>query len=609
MAVECTVKRSSYHDSVALMLVQREVRGLPGIEEAGVVMGTDANKDLLRAAGLLTPEGEAAGPDDLIIAVRGADEAAVTSALAAADALLGRRRATAAAEYLPRTLAAALAAAPDANLALISVPGRFAGDVAREALERGLHVHLFSDNVPLETEVSLKALARERRRLLMGPDCGTAILGGLALGFANRVRRGAIGVVGAAGTGIQEITSLVHRMGGGISHAIGTGGRDLSAEVGGSTMLEGLAALAADRDTRVIVLVSKPPGAEVAERLLAAARQAKKPVVVAFVGQAVSGDERITSAPTLEDAARQAVRLSGKGVPEIPRYEALPALEAMRLSPGQRYVRGLYSGGTLCYEAMAILSRVVGPITSNTPLADAPRLGDVGRSEGHTFLDLGADEFTVGRLHPMLDMDLRTRRLLQEARDPEVAIILLDVVLGYAAHGDPGGELAAAIWTARAIAAADRRYLVVIVPVCGTEEDPQGARAQEEALLDAGALVQPSNARAAVLTARILEARGVVRGPVPTAVASAPAGPRGASAPAVPGAEPYGTTPPAGAALLPGAEEILALLHAAPRVINVGLDLFAESVRAQGATVVLLDWQPPAGGNQRLMDALKKLGM
>lgn len=585
MVVRSVIKPSAYFDSVTLMLVQREVRGLPGVEEAGAVMGTAANKDLLHDAGLMTMEAEAARPDDLILSVRAADDATASAALAQAETLLVRRRETTAiGTYRPKTIASAARALAGANLALISVPGRFAAGVARDALAAGLHVMVFSDNVPLESEVELKRTAAERGLLLMGPDCGTAVIGGAGLGFANRVRRGTIGIVGAAGTGIQEVASLVTRGGAGISHAIGTGGRDLSRAVGGSTALRGLAALAADPGTDVIVLISKPPAPEVAAGLLGVVQHIRKPVVVSFVGAAIPAAGRVHGAQTLEEAAHKAVTLATGAPPDWRRWEALPAQEAGRLASTQKYVRGLYSGGTLCYEALVLLQRYVGPVHSNTPLDPASALESATRSLAHTVIDMGSDEFTVGRLHPMLDPQLRHQRLLREAEDPEVAVILLDVVLGYGAHPDPARELAPVIRQARERARAAGRWLPVVVSVCGTDEDPQGYEAQAEALLEAGATVQATNARAARLAGLIAEAAGSKGSPRPPVEIPIPTQPRP----------------------LPDASRIAQLL-AFPRVVNVGLELFAESLASQGVEVISVDWQPPAGGKQKFINMLDKL--
>ncbi|MDR7545402.1 MAG: acyl-CoA synthetase FdrA [Armatimonadota bacterium] len=581
------VRRSAYFDSVTLMLAQQEARRLPGVDEVGVVMATEANKALLRASGLDFADLAAAGPDDLAVVARAQTASVAEAAVARAEEVLTRKRAASGPPGIvrPRTVASALRQRPDATLALISVPGRFARAVTLEALEAGLHVMLFSDNVPIEHEVELKTTSRDRGLLLMGPDCGTAIVAGAALGFANRVRGGRIGVVGAAGTGLQEVTSLVHRFGGGITHAIGTGGRDLSSAVGGVTMLQGLRALADDPATAVIVLVSKPPSPEVAGQILGAAAACGKPVVVNFVGAAVPRVGGVHSATTLEDAARGAVRLAYGIDPGETGLRALPAQEAGRMAPGQRYLRGLFSGGTLCYESLVLLRPRIGPIWSNTPLHPDEALEPVTRSRQHTVIDMGADEFTQGRLHPMLDPLLRLQRLRQEAEDPETAVILLDVVLGYGAHPDPAAALAPVIREACGQARAVGRHLAVVGSVCGTDDDPQDAAAQRATLVEAGALIEDSNARAARLASLVLEARGS----------------RGAPAEAK-RLEPAPAPPP-----WPEAGGITALLRRRPVVINVGLELFAESLQAQGVPVVSVDWRPPAGGKAYLMDLLDKL--
>jgi succinyl-CoA synthetase alpha subunit len=366
---------------------------------------------------------------------------------------------------------------------------------------------IFSDNVPLEDEKSLKEIAAERGLLLMGPDCGTAIIGGIPLGFANMVRRGAVGVVGASGTGIQEVTSLIDRYGGGVSHAIGTGSRDLSEEIGGAMTIEGLRALSADPSTQIIVVVSKPPHPAVAKRVAAEAQKLTKPVVLCFVGQDMDdlqlGRSKATAAPTLEEAARRAVSLSGAGLHVPPEDEVDVRAVARQMASGQRYMRGLFSGGTFCYEAMLILQASLGKIYSNTPLSPDAALGDVHRSVENTCLDLGADEFTVGRPHPMIDLSTRAERIVQEAADPEVAVLLLDVVLGYGTHLDPAGVLAGAIEAARKKAAGEGRTLAIVASICGTHADPQGFESQRNALLEAGALVAGSNAAAARLAAQI----------------------------------------------------------------------------------------------------------
>jgi FdrA protein len=584
MIVRSVVKRGAYVDSVTLMLAQDEVRRRVGVVEAGLVLATDANRSLLREAGLLTAEAAAAGPDDLVVSVAGDTDENVAAALAHAEDLLTRRRpAAAAGQYRPRTLAAARRMLPDARIAAISVPGRFAGGVAREALQEGLHVFLFSDNVPLEDELALKRLAAERGLLVMGPDCGTVLLAGAGLGFANRVRRGTIGIVAAAGTGLQEVSSLIHRFGGGVSHGLGTGGRDVSPAVGGMTMLRSIAALAADPGTTVLVIISKPPDHGVAAQVVGAAHQAGKPAVICFVGARVSGRGRVQGADTLEEAALTAVRLAEGRPVEPPPSLALPAQEAARLGPSQRYLRGLYSGGTLCAEAQVVLRGYIDGVRSNAPLDPDDAVDGLAPVAGHVVLDLGGAEFTQGRLHPIIDPALRLQRLAREAEDPEVGVLLLDVVLGYGAAPDPARHLAPVIADARHRALAAGRYLCVVGALCGTEEDPQDLRAQAEALTAAGMLVESSNARAAVLAGRVLAGRGARarERPLPVLDVAPP-----------PGALPFAPDP---------------RLLAPAGVINIGLELFAESLRAQGVPLVDLEWRPPAGGKKHLLELLDKL--
>jgi FdrA protein len=490
-----------YRDSVSLMQLSAAIGKLPGVEQASAVMATPANLDLLREAGLL--EGKVtASPNDLVVALRGKNAAALQAAIGEAVSSLDRPPERAAAggpaAMLPRSLQMAQAQAPDANLALISVPGEYATAEAMKALRLGLNVMLFSDNVPLADEAALKRDAAQRGLLVMGPDCGTAIVDGIPLGFANAVRRGAVGVVGASGTGTQQVTCLVHRRGAGISHAIGTGGHDLHQDVGGITMLAGLERLARDRDTKAIVLISKPPAPAVAQKVLAAARRAGKPVVINFVGaptEAASGN--LYPVKTLEEAALAAVALAAGKRPPRASVSRLK-LPAMKFKKSQRYVRGLYSGGTFCYEASALLGEALGEVWSNAPVDKKMSIADVWKSRGHTVIDLGDDVFTRGRPHPMIDLRLRNERILEEAADPAVAVILLDVVLGYGSHADPASEMVPAIRKAK-----KGRTLAFVASVCGTDQDPQGLERQESALREAGVLLADSNARAVALAAAI----------------------------------------------------------------------------------------------------------
>lgn len=519
MIVRSIVKPSEYHDSVSLMLVARELAGLEGVHDAAVVMATDANKSILAGAGLLTTDIQAAGPNDLVLAVSAVDEPKAVRALGKAQELLKWKAAPeSAGESRPKSIRSAVSLYPGANLAVISVAGRYAADEAWEALRHGLHVLLFSDNVSLPDEIALKKYGREHGLLLMGPGAGTAILNGVALGFANVLPSGPVGIVSAAGTGLQEVSTLLARAGVGLSQGLGTGGRDLKKEVGGIMMLLALQALQADPATQVLVLISKPPANEVAQAVLTQASASAKPTVVCFLGGELGALEmapNVIPARTLQECSLLAARAVH---PEIGDIQAILKAEKDRLEqhaivlkeklqPQQRYLRGLFSGGTLCYEAQVIWKDMqVSPVYSNAALPGGLALPDSTKSYGHTAVDLGEEEFTVGRPHPMIDNDLRIRRLLQEARDPETAVILLDVVLGYAAHPDPAVELGPAIRQARSLAYSDGRRLPVVASVTGTDRDPQGLRQTVSALGAAGASICDSNAAAARLAGMIVSA-------------------------------------------------------------------------------------------------------
>jgi FdrA protein len=510
VATSSRIVRNVYRDSIALMKLSAELAALDGIEQASVVMATEGNLDLLRQTGLLKGDSEARASDVLIV-VRAKSDKALEAALARAErSLATSTRAPvgsggALESIAPRSTAMALAANPQANLALVSVPGEYAVGEAIKALRLGLNVMIFSDGVSVEDEVAIKSLAQARDLLVMGPDCGTAILNGVPLAFANVVRRGAVGCIGASGTGLQQVTSLIDRFGQGVSQAIGTGGRDLSEAVGGMTMLAGMRALAADRETRVLVLVSKPPAQAVAKRVLAAARKVRKPVVVCFVGAEppAAKDGNLHFARTLEEAARTAASLAGGRAAGRHGASRMPAVKA-RLGRGQRYVRGLYSGGTFAYEASWLLGEALDEeVWSNAPVRKQYALRDPWTSHGHTVVDLGADEFTRGRPHPMIDHRLRNERLLREAEDPEVAVILFDVVLGHGSHPDPVSEMEPAIRAARTAAARRKRQIAFVGFVCGTVADPQDLVRQEAALRAAGVELGTSNADAVRIAAAI----------------------------------------------------------------------------------------------------------
>jgi FdrA protein len=487
------VRRATYLDSLVLMRISREIAGLAGVEEAGVFIGTPANKDILRDAGILGPDGDTAEPGDLILALRARDDAAGAAALAAARRLIDQPRtvdSSASGLVSVRTIRAAMQAMPGANLVLISVPGPFAAAEARKALRGGLNVMIFSDNVPVDDEAALKREARELGLMVMGPDCGTAIVAGLPLGFANIVPRGDIGIIGASGTGIQEVSCLIAQAGGGISHAIGTGGRDLDARVGAIATLMAIDALEADAQTRHVVLISKPPAASIARLVLDRVAQSRKPFTICFLGgERHALPSNVRGAATLRAAAEAAL---GRALPADPIEP--PCLRADR----GRLVRGLFAGGTLCVEAQIVFRQAGLGVASNVPVPGANALDEAkGR---HVMIDLGDDEFTRGRPHPMIEPAMRDDPLAAALDDAEVGVVLIDIVLGFGAHADPAGHVVQFL-AQRAVGPP------IVASVVGTDADPQPRIDQVRKLRDAGVIVAASAADAAETAMRAVGAR------------------------------------------------------------------------------------------------------
>jgi FdrA protein len=565
-------------------------------------MGTDANKAVLAQSGLLATEVQAARADDLIIVVSARDGASANTALGRVDELLKRRPSASDVAYRPKSLDAAVKMQVDAQWVLVSVPGRYATSVAEDALRLGKNVFLYSDNVSLEDEVKLKQNAAAKGLLVMGPDCGTAVVNGIGLGFANRTRRGKIGLVGASGTGLQYVTSRIHQLGGGITHALGTGGRDISTEVGAISARQSLELLARDAKTELIVIVSKPPSAEVAEKLLRAAASVEKPVLISFIGYSAPAEQQgnLYFVRTLDEAARAAVALvtDGRQIPRAIKKSKLRTRAAQSRSGQSRsgFLRGLYSGGTLAYEALLILQEYLPAVYSNVPLDKQFKLERPTQSDKHTIVDLGEDEFTVGRLHPMMDNELRIQRIEQEAADPKAAVLLLDVVLGDGAHPDPAGELAPALEKALSHAKSAGRDLMAVAVIVGTEEDPQNMSEQIAKLEAVGVQVFVDHEQAVRLVGErvgqeddTIEKRGENK-----------TGKSGGTSPFV--------EPSSLSGSFPEQKAVDSMLLTAPLVaINAGLESFAESLTVQGAEVIQLDWRPPAGGNERLAGLLKRM--
>lgn len=509
MAVTTTVWHDTYYDSVTLMLGSSLISAMPGVEEAMVLMGTDRNETVIRTSGLLAEGTEPFGPNDIVIGIRARSEAAANAAIDELKGFLVSKKGSGEHDLSARTLAGALREDPGINLAMISVPGRYARAEAEKALDAGLHVMMFSDNVSIEDEIAVKDRALEKGLLMMGPDCGTAIVNGCALGFANVVRRGNIGLVAAAGTGLQEITVLIDALGGGVSQALGCGGRDLKEEVGGRMMGLCLEALRNDPETEVIAILSKPPHPSVTEKMRAIIETIEKPVVACFLGageDALEGTGAIY-AKDCETCARKAVELAGIALPgkDESWIGETAAVEAARLAPQQRYLRGLYSGGTLAYEAMLALRDAGVTAYSNIAIDHDLLLANPDVSREHTVVDMGEDFFTNGMPHPMIDLRMRVERIERDCAAGDVAVLLLDCVGGYGTHDDPAGALAPAIAAAKAAAVERGQHISVIASVTASEADPQVRSAQEQKLREAGAIVCDCNAQAVRLALAILE--------------------------------------------------------------------------------------------------------
>jgi succinyl-CoA synthetase alpha subunit len=516
--IQTIVKKNLYVDSIFLMNATREMMKLEGVRDAVLVMGSDMNKTVLAEFGASGSDIENATPGDLILSLD-SDRAEVSAeAQALMESLLKQKsgeKKEGNAAY--PTLDLALDNSPDVNLVYISVPGEYAGLEARIALDQGKNVFIFSDNVPLEEEVELKRLAKEKGLWVMGPGCGTSVLGGVSVGMMSKIGKGPIGIVGASGSGIHEIAALIDRAGSGVTQAIGTGGRDLSKEVGAITMIQGLTCLMEDDETKVIVLVSKPPHPESAEKIFSLLENSSKPAVIYFLGRNLPTPKgkNVILAATLEDAAQKALELSrgeapDKGDPVAKIRETLSpeaAAAAQKLRPEQKYLRGLFCGGTHCEEAILLLKDLLGEVHSNLAFGGSIALKDAKRSAGHCLVDMGDEEFTLGKPHPVMEPSILNDRLLQEAEDPEAGAILFDLLLGYGAHKAPVSAISETLSEIRKKLQAEGRYLCMAATLTGTGRDPQGFDEQRRQLEALGVRVLPSNAQAALLAGLVVSGR------------------------------------------------------------------------------------------------------
>ncbi len=506
------IRKNQYYDSVFLMGVNKRLSEVKGIQQTAVLMGSEKNRQLLADIGFRDAQIDAAQPNDLIVAVIAETSTIVDDVLGRLDEWLQASLESAPVSDL-HTFEDGLAQKPDANLAVISIPGEYAGRETRKALQAGLNVFVFSSNVSVEEELELKQFAAQQGLLVMGPDCGTSLIGGVGIGFANAVSKGPIGVIGAAGTGLQEFTSQVHNAGSGISHAIGTGSHDLSDRIGGLTAFAALEALAADPQTKVIAMISKPPGARTLERLVERIKVCKKPVIGCFLGAPkieAGNAKNYRWAGTIDEAVRLAIaRAGGKPILSHDLFtaeeQAWTARERAAWSPGQRYLRGLFAGGTFCYQSQQIFRDAGIVIYSNAPLEPKYKLANPDHSLEHTLVDMGDDYYTLGKPHPMIDGTMRKQRILAESRDPQAAILLLDFILGYNASMDPVGELLDAVLEARRAAHQRGGALTVVASICGTDGDPQDLGLQTKMLQEVGVIMFPSNAKAASFCCELLK--------------------------------------------------------------------------------------------------------
>ncbi len=507
MVVKGVIKNKVYFDSVSLMRIGSELSSMEGVEDVAMVMGTNENKSILQVSGMLLSEFSDSNGNDLLIGIKANSDEIVSKVLDKMESLLEslQKGDSSSTTFVPKSIDGALKTLPQANLAMISIAGKYAANEARKALNRGLHVMIFSDNVSIEDEMSLKKLGKEKGLLVMGPDCGTAIINGVPLAFANKVRRGDIGIVGASGTGMQEVTSLISNFGGGVSQAIGTGGRDVKKEVGGIMFLEGLKALKNDKNTKIITLVSKPPHQEVIDKIAFELKGCEKPVVALFLG---ADKEQLKDFPaeicrTLEETAQKSVELSLQLslMREVDFTNDDILKEKAKKTSNQKYIRALFSGGTFCDEAGILLRDHLKEIYGNHSGKGILPLENLFMSQKHTLIDLGEDDFTVGRPHPMIDFSLRNKRVIQEASDLECSVIILDVVLGYGSHPAPDAELAPIITKALSI----NPKLTFISYVVGTDADPQNRKQVISALQNAGSLIVSSNRVATLFALEIVK--------------------------------------------------------------------------------------------------------
>ena len=567
--ISILIRENQYQDSVTLMLLSNFLSDIEGVSSASVMMGTAANKDIFKNTGFDHPKMADAKASDIIIAIK--SERDVTQFVnEQVDEFIKNQAQKNKSTKVPKKYSwrTAMNTLPDANLALLSIPGQYVYGEAKKALEMGMNVFIFSDNVSVEEEFLLKKMASEKGLLVMGPDCGTGCISGVPIAFANVVSEGNIGVVGASGTGIQEVITQINNLGMGITHAIGTGGRDLKESIGGITVKQALKLLEGDDRTEVIVLISKPPAPVVKEQVLAQIKSMTKPVVIIFIGDKPRANEgNISYAYTLEEAAYKAVELSKLTLSH--REKLAEKIECVRGNAKQRKLKALYSGGTLAYEC--------GFLTENTlglPHTSGAKEGYILSYDGHEVIDLGDDAYTQGRPHPMIDSRLRVEMMSEMAKKEDTAILLFDVVLGFGAGETIAQDLLKGVQNVHRIAKDQSKEIILVATVCGTDKDPQGMPEQIKILEDAGVFVHTSNTKAVVFVLEILRQLEAECGCSCCCCAE---------------------------------DNLPSLITRKPSMINLGLPGFAIAAKQYGSSVVQYEWKPRRQLSPELSAALAAL--
>lgn len=572
--LQTIIKKNSYQDSVVLMLLTSKLNQLSAVERVSIMMGTPANKDIFIAGGFDTPELQQASSNDMVVMLELSDDSQTDEILTLIDRELTKQKDTSdeAVEQKIDSWEKALRKIPDANVALISVPGEYAALEIEKALDNGLHAFVFSDNVPLEDEKYLKQKAHEKGLLVMGPDCGTGIIAGVPLAFTNKVRRGKIGIVGASGTGIQEVSTLIHRYGQGVTNAIGTGGRDLSSEVGAISMIDSILSLNQDPDTEVIIVISKPPAKEVEEKVMNVLRKIEKPIVTLFLGYCPTFHEQsLYHAYTLEEAAQLGTKLMNH---EEAVYVPKSPVSVGELSKGSG-IKGFYSGGTLAYEAAFLIKD-----TLDLPDEKAPE-GFTLKHENHEIIDLGDDMYTKGKPHPMIDPEIRKQKIRELSKQIDTSVVLFDVVLGYGAHENMAEALKPAIQDVIKQCDKENREITFVAVVVGTDEDPQNMVQQIKILEEIGVIVCENNVQAVQTALNIIgKPMSFIDKEVKSRVLST-----------------LDELPKA-------SSSVVRMIQESPKIVNVGLQSFTKSILDSNGMVIQYDWRPSAGGDVELQKIL-----